>query len=109
MVRDAKKLELATHYRKRGYSYTEISQLCGVSKSTVSAWLAKKAFSKSVKLDNQIKAGKANAKRLDLLNKAKTKERSKRYTEALKGADTEYRHYRTNPLFIAGLMLYLAN
>jgi len=109
MVRDSKKLELATYYRKQGYSYSEIAQICGVSKSTVSAWLAKKAFSKSVKLDNQIKAGKANAKRLGLLNKSKSKERSKRYAEALKTSNTEYRHYLANPLFVAGLMLYLAS
>lgn len=109
MVRDAKKLELATHYRKLGYSYSEISKICGISKATISAWLGKKAFSKSVKQENIAKAGKANASRLRLLNKAKAKERDKRYQEALKSAKTEYRHYRTNPLFTAGLMLYLAN
>lgn len=108
MVRDSKKLELATHYRKLGYSYSEISKICGISKATVSSWLAKKPFSKRVKQDNITRAGKANAERLSLLNKAKSKERDKRYVEALKSANTEYRHYRTNPLFIAGLMLYMA-
>lgn len=109
MVRDTKKLELATHYRKRGYSYSEIANIVGVSKGTVSAWLSKKAFSKKVKTENAARAGKANAKRLSLINKARTKDRTRVYEAALKVADTEYRHYKHNPLFVAGLMLYLAD
>ena len=108
MVRNTEKYDLATHYRQRGFSYTEIAKIVGVSKSTVSVWLAKKAFSKRVRSENVVRAGRENAKRLALLHKAKTKERERRYAESLKTATTEYRHYKANPLFIAGLVLYMA-
>lgn len=109
MVQNLEKLELATQYRKRGFSYSEIANICGVSKATVSNWLAKKSFSKKVKQDNIRKAGQENKKRLALLNKARATERKKRLLEAEKAAKTEFKHYRTNPLFIAGIMLYLAS
>ncbi len=109
MVRNEKKLDLATHYRKRGYSYSEIASIVGVSKSTVSAWLSKKTFSKKIRTENVERAGRANAKRLSLMNKARQKDRVRSYETALKVADTEFRHYRHNPLFMAGLMLYMAD
>jgi transposase-like protein len=109
MVRNTEKLDLATQYRKRGYSYSEIAKICGVSKGTLSNWFAKKAFSKRVMAENTARSGRANAKRLQLINKARQKDRIRTYDTALKVADTEYRHYRHNPLFMAGLMLYLAD
>ncbi len=108
MVRNEEKYQLATHYRKQGFTYAEIAKICGVSKSTVSAWLAGKRFSKQVKQDNQVRAGKANAKRVALVQKARQTERTTRYKEAVRSAETEYKHYKSNPQFIAGLMLYLA-
>lgn len=109
MVHKLEKLELATRYRQQGFSYSEIAKIVGVSKGTVSNWLAKKAFSKRVRVENTARAGRANAKRLGLLNKAKAKERDKRYQAALKTAKVEYRHYRANSLFTAGLALYIAS
>lgn len=109
MVRNLEKLELATHYRKRGFSYSEIAKVCGVSKATVSNWLAGKAFSKRIRTDNQLRAARDNAKRINLLNKAKGAEREKRYAEAVKNATTEFKHYYRDPLFVAGLILYLAS
>lgn len=107
MVRDEEKYQLATHYRKRGFSYSEIAKLCGVSKGTVSNWFAKKAFSKRVKKDNIEKAARENVKRIALVNKARQSEREKRYQEVERTAKTEFRHYKTNPQFMAALMLYL--
>ena len=109
MVRDAEKLAMATQFRKRGFTYSEIAKICGVSKSTVSNWLAKKAFSKKVKKDNIQKAARENVKRITLVNKARNAERKARYSEAVRSADTEFKHYKDNPLFVAGLMLYLAS
>jgi transcriptional regulator with XRE-family HTH domain len=107
MVRNEEKYQLATHYRKRGFSYSEISNLCGVSKSTVSNWFAGKRFSTQVKKDNQLRAGRENAKRIGLINKARQSERKRLYAEAVKTAELEFTHYKKDPLFIAGLMLYL--
>ncbi len=106
MVRDEEKYQLATYYRKRGFTYAEIAKICNVSKGTVSTWLAKKAFSKKVKKDNLVRAGKDNAKRVSLLNKARQTERAARYKEAERSAVTEYRHYKSDPFFMAALMIY---
>lgn len=108
MVHNPEKYQLATHYRKQGFSYTEIANLCGVSKSTVSNWFAKKAFSKRVKEDNARKAAVANKQRLALVSKARQSERVKRYTEAIKTAETEFGHYKHDPLFMSALLLYRA-
>ena len=107
MVHNTKKLELATYYRERGFSYSEIANIVGVSKATLSNWFARKKFSKQVKADNQARAVRENVKRLGLINKARQSERQRRYAEAVKTAELEFKHYRKDPLFIAGLMLYL--
>lgn len=109
MVHNSEKLEMATQFRKRGFSYSEIAKICGISKGTVSNWLAKKPFSKKVKRDNVAKAARENVKRIALVNKARTAEREKSYREVLKNAETEFKHYKAAPLFIAGLMIYLAS
>lgn len=106
MVHNPEKLETATYYRKQGFSYSEIATLCEVSKSTVSNWFKDKAFSKKVAATNATKAAKANKARIALLNKAKQKEREKRYQEAERSAVVEYRHYKKDPLFAAGVILY---
>ncbi len=108
MVHNPEKLELATYYRKRGFSYSEIAKLCGVSKGTVSNWLANQKFSKQVKADNTLKAAKANRNRIALVQKAQQAERDKRYKEAETAAITEFRHYKRDPAFLAALMVYQA-
>lgn len=100
---------MATLYRKQGFSYSEIAALCDVSKSTVSNWFKDKAFSKKITTANAEKAAKANKARIALLNKAKQNERQKHYKEAERSAVVEWRNYKSNPLFIAGLMLYASS
>ena len=109
MVRDEEKYKQAVEFRKRGFTYSEIAKIVGISKSTASAWLSKKAFSKRVAKDNAERAARENVKRIGLLNKARKSERTARYAEAIHSAETEFKHYKSNPLFIAGLMLYLAD
>ena len=108
MVQNLEKYEKARDFRKRGFSYSEISKLVGVSKGTLNNWFAKKTFSKTIKKDNEIKARRDNIKRMALLNKAQAKERSRRYVEAARSAGTELKHYRSSPLFLTGLALYAA-
>ncbi len=107
MIRLEEKYEQATQFRKRGFTYSEIAKIVDVSVSTISVWLSKKAFSKKVKADNLKRAAKDNVKRIGLINKARKAERTSRYLEALHSAETEYKHYKKDPLFIAGLMLYV--
>ncbi|MCA9360756.1 helix-turn-helix domain-containing protein [Candidatus Nomurabacteria bacterium] len=108
MVRNEEKYQQAISLRKRGFTLEEIAKYCDISKSTASLWLKNKAFSAQVKKQNVKRAGQENAKRLKLVNKARSGERLTRYKDAVKSAETEYKHYKNNPLFVAGLMLYLA-
>ncbi len=108
MVRDKKKLEIATHYRKSGFSYSQIAKLCGVSKSTVSKWLSNEQFSKKVKEENLLRSRRENAVRLKLMNKAREKQQQRYYKEAEKTAVTEFRHYKHSHLFTAGLAVYIS-
>ncbi len=106
MVRNEEKYQLATHYRKRGFTYSDIAKLCQVSPATLSAWFRHKRFSKQVTKDNTARAAKDNAKRIGMLNKARKAERTARYAEAVRSAETEYKHYTKDSLFIAGVMIY---
>lgn len=107
MIRKEEVYKQAVEFRRRGFTYSEIAKICGVSKGTVSNWLADKKFSKQVAKDNAEKAARENSRRMQLLNNARKAERKILYTEAVRAAEVEYKHYRNNPLFIAGLMLYV--
>lgn len=109
MVRNEEKYSQAVQFRKRGFTLEEIGKICEVSKSTVSKWLKNKAFSTDVTKINQQRARQENGKRLKLVQKSRTLERTKRYQEAERSAVTEYKHYKNNSLFIAGLILYQCN
>ncbi len=107
MVRNEEKYKQAVIFRERGFTYAEIAKICDVSKATVSAWLKDKRFSQSVRKENTERAIRDNQKRLRLVNKARAAERKVRYTEAKRTAETEFRHYKKDPLFMAGLTCYL--
>lgn len=98
--------EQAVAFRKRGFTYTEIAKICAVSRGTISNWLAKEEFSRQIAKTNMERAYKDNVGRIKLVNKARNAERNTQYKEILRLAETEYKHYRSNPLFVASLMLY---
>lgn len=109
MIRNEETYAQVLEFRRRGFTYTEIAKICGVSKSTVSNYLAKKKFSKQVAKDNAQRAAKENVKRIGLVNKARVAERKARYQEAEQTAMTEFKHYRHNLLFITALAFYRAS
>ncbi len=98
----------AVLFRKRGFTYAEIAKICNVSVSTLSNWFKNESFSKDVAATNTKRAITANTKRLASINKARTTERKGQYAEIIRLAEIEYKNYRTSPLFIAGLMLYVS-
>lgn len=106
MIRLGEKYEQALQFRKRGFTYAEIAKIVGVSKSTVSVWFAHKSFSKKIRDENTARAARENVKRIGLVNKTRAAERKVRYAEAARSAETEFRHYKKDVLFIAGLMAY---
>lgn len=107
MVRNSETYEQAVSLRKRGFTLAEIAKYCAISKSTASEWLKNKAFSAEVTKQNVKRAGALNAKRLQLISKARSSERAHTYREVVKNAEVEFKHYQDNPLFVAGIMLYI--
>ncbi len=107
MIRKLAQFEQASSLRKRGFTYAEIAKIVGVSKGTISAWISRETWSKDVALSNKKRASRENGKRISLLNTARKNQHAKQYSEAERGARTEYKHYRSSPLFIAGVTTYL--
>lgn len=108
MVRNEEKYQQAILFRKRGFTLEEIAKICIVSKGTLSKWFKNKDFSEAVTKQNKRRAGQDNAKRLMLMSKARGRERSLRYKEIERSAEVEFKHYKKDPRFIAGLTLYAA-
>lgn len=106
MVRNKETYEQALHFRQRGFTLEEIARICDVSKGTVSKWLKNNPFSAQVTTKNKHRAGIENAKRLKLMNKARGKERALRYKEVALAAEVEFKHYKKDPAFVAGLATY---
>ena len=107
MIRKSDQYRESVALRKRGFTYVEIAKMVGVSKSTVSNWLSREMWSVKVKEDNMRHSARENGKRISLLNTARGNQYKKVYAEAERSAVTEFKHYKQNPLFIAGLMLYV--
>ncbi|MEX2340857.1 MAG: hypothetical protein WD605_00880 [Candidatus Paceibacterota bacterium] len=106
MTSSPEKYQKARDFRKRGFSYTEIAKIVGVSRGTLSNWFGKQSFSKKVRVDNEVKARRDNVKRISLLNKARDKERAKQYISAKKTASTEFKHFKSSSLFLLSLGFY---
>ncbi len=98
--------EEAKNLRLRGFSYTEIANICHVSRSTLVNWFAKEIFSKEVAENNKKRAYRENIKKIQLINKAKKASKTAHKQEILRSAEVEFKHYKNSPLFIAGLTIY---
>lgn len=108
MVRNQEIYKQVAIFRERGFSYTEIARMCNLPKSTVATWCKDLPVSPSVREENKKRAAKENAKRMRLLNTARHKERTRRYTDIERSARTEFKHYAKDPLFFSGVLLYRA-
>lgn len=94
----------AINLRKKGRSYSEISEKLGVPKSTLSDWL------KNIELTPQQKKRLMTKRQLAAYKGAKINQRyaDKRRKIIIEKAKKEADELINNPLFIAGLMLYWA-
>lgn len=106
MIRKSAQYEQAVQLRKRGFTYAEIAKIVDVSKSTISLWLSRETWSQKVTEDNVKRSAKENSKRISLLNTVRGNQFKKLYAEAERSAVIEFKHYKHNSLFIAGLALY---
>jgi len=109
MVRNEENYDQAVRLRERGFTLQEIAKVCDVSKSTISKWLKNNAISANVTKQNKRRAGQENAKRLRLINKTRGTQRTAHYLDLERSAATEFKHYKQDPLFVAGLMLYVGH
>lgn len=100
--------EQAVALRRRGFTYSEIAKLIEVSKSTVHNWFLGESWSQDITEKNRTQIARDNSKRISLLNKARGNQSRKLAEEAERAAAVEFKHYKTNPLFIAGVMLYVS-
>jgi len=108
MVHNQDTYDQAVSLRKRGFTLAEIAKYCDISKSTASKWLQNKPFSATVTKQNTARAGQENAKRLRLITKARSSERTARAKDVAASAKVEFKNYEMNPEFRSGLMAYIA-
>ena len=99
--------EKAFELRRNGKSYKAIQMLLGMSISTLSDWFKDEEWSKEIKHRLASEASAKNSSKLTLMQQARRKKLDTYYKEAKDEAISEYKAFSRNPLFIAGIMIYL--
>jgi transposase-like protein len=98
--------EEATKLREDGESYNSISKKLGIAKSTLSYWFSKEPVSDETKRINTLKNRADSRDRiLAYLKKRSEKLREDEFKTILE-AQEDFKKFHTEPLFMAGLMLY---
>lgn len=92
--------------RKEGKSYSEISQMLNISKSTLFNWFKGELWSINISKVLKRKVIYDSNLRLIELNKNRKKMLDEKYKYAKKEAKEQYLELKNNPLFVAGLMIY---
>lgn len=93
--------ERAIEIRKRGYSYTHIAKVLGVSKSTLSGWLASVAYTPNKEMVRKIGLARAAS------GKVKSRMKHASLRKAAYEAKREFRKASRRDLFMVGLGLYV--
>ncbi|MCG2700241.1 hypothetical protein L6274_04280 [Candidatus Parcubacteria bacterium] len=99
---------LAVKLRKKGLSYNKISKELGIPKSTMHYWFKDLKWSKVIKKDLTEKAKIQSTRRLRAVIKAQRKRWGDRRKKFREDAIKEFPILKSNPLFLANLMLYWA-
>ena len=97
---------LAIKLRKKKKSYNEISKLLGIPKSTLHYWFRDLKWSKSIKRELTEKAQRLSKKRMKAMASANKKRWQEWRKQHRQEAKKEFPFLKSNPLFVAGLMLY---
>jgi hypothetical protein len=96
----------AFNLRKTGLSYRDIQKRLGVSRSTLCDWFKNVEWSKHIKLKNTEKSSCLNKEKLLLMQKSRVLKLNTLYEDTEKIATEQFNRFKTEPLFIAGLMIY---
>jgi len=97
---------LAIKLRKQNKSYNEISKLLGIPKSTMHYWFKNLRWSKIIKKQLTKKALRLATKQMKAIARANKKRWHEWRKEYRERAKKEFPAMKSNPLFVAGLMLY---
>lgn len=95
----------AFELRQSGKTYGEIVKELGLAKSTISYWF-NDSVDNETKESNRLKNIEASKIRLLEFRKNKNRELLLSYDNAIKEAGDQFEKYKSEPLFVAGLMLY---
>lgn len=97
----------AIKLRSSGKSYKEIGEILGIPKSTLSKWFSNEEWSLDVMKKLQSRAIESSKKRIKSLNVARHIRLEELYIAADTEAEKEFSIHKKDPLFIAGIMIYL--
>ena len=97
----------AYELRKLGKSYNFIVKELGVPKSTLSYWFKYISWSRDIKNQNTKEVKKVSTKRIISINEVRKIKSVVKHAEMRREAEKEFEKYKNDPIFIAGLMLYL--
>ena len=103
-MRDDKKE--AVKLRKDGRSYSEIKEILGVPKSTLSGWLHNIQWPAAIRDDLSKIAKEKSIIRLRYLNDIRGSHLAKLYREARSEAKREFEIFKFHPTFISGISIY---
>lgn len=98
--------EKALELRREGCSYNEISSKLGIAKSTLSEWFRAYIDLQEIKEQNVARNREETRVRWIGFNNERKGLLALKYENAEKEAIVSYETYKTEPLFVAGLMLY---
>lgn len=98
--------EIAFHLRKEGKTYKEIQNVLRVSPSTLSFWLSNEEWSKHTKKINTEKHIIRSTEHMRKMNEGRNLMLEKKYKKVEEDAEKEFEVYKSDPLFMAGLMVY---
>jgi len=97
---------LAIKLRKKGLSYKKISKELGIPKSTLNSWFQGLIWSDKIKDELTARAVRTSKKRIRRVLKTNSLRRKKLRQGFIREAETEFIRFKSNHLFIAGVMLY---
>ncbi len=98
--------EKAIQLRQLGKSYKQISNELGVPISTLAFWLKNEPWSQEIKNRLSFQVSWKNPKVLELLAQANRERWKNKHEEYRIAAIKEFPKYKSDPLFLAGIMLY---
>ena|SRR3989344_3452364 len=96
----------AFELRRENKTYREIEKILKVSRSTLSEWFRNEEWSAHVRKSNTDRHIKISTEHLLKMNEGRRIMLEKWYKEAEEEAKKEFEIWKTDPLFMAGIMLY---